>query len=212
MKVIRTERITTGQRLKQLVSEMNISNKEFIRQLQTWLKEKQATGEYREEPEILEKDFSRWTREDKPVQMRINKIRMFADFFGVDPEYLQCKQVSRNKHDFSGFDNQIDSRALQKQVEEAEKESSWIELLKILGYSVDLVPTEIETDDCFQFIYGDLLVTAIESYPVDFEAHIIDPSGNTYIFDSSRFFEDIEKYIKFQISQMQPVNNNSHKG
>lgn len=219
MKVIRTERITTGQRLKQLVSERDISNKEFIRQLKTWLKEKQAAGEYREEPEISEKDFSRWTREDKPVQMRINKIRMFADFFGVDPEYLQCKQVSRNKPDFSEFDNQIDLKVLQKPVEEAEKamswiekERSWIELLRILGYSVDLVPAEIETDDCFQFIDGDLLVTAIESYPIDFEPHITDPSGNIYIFDSSRFFEEIEKYIKFQISQMQPVDNNSHKG
>ena len=217
MKVIRTERISTGQRLKQLVNEKYTSNKEFIRQLNKWLKEKQADGKYREEPEIKEKDFSRWTRENKPVQMRIDKITMFADFLDVDPKYLQCKRVERNKPDFSEFDKQIDLNALRKQIDKLidpkaiHKEELWIELLKNIGYSVHLVTTEIETDDCFQFIDGDLLVTAIESYPVDFEAHITDPNGNTYIFDSSRFFEDIEKYIKFQISQMQPVDNNSHK-
>lgn len=204
MKVIKTEKITTGQRLKQLVSELDISNKEFIRQLNSWLIEKQSAGEYQEEPEIKEKDFSRWTRENAPVQMRINKIRMFADFFGVDAAYLQCQQVNKHKPDFNKWTEEIDSRSIHK-------ERSWIELLQHLGYSVDLVPAAYETDDSFQFIDGDLLVTAIESYPVDFEPHITDENGNTFIFDSSRFFDSIEKYIKFEVSQMQPVDNNSQK-
>lgn len=204
MQVIKVESISTGQRLKQLVSEMNISNKEFIRQLNTWLKEKQAAGEYREQPEIKEKDLSRWTRKENPVHMRTDKIKLFADFFNVNVDYLQCKQVNKDRPAFKSWS--------EEEIIAFRKEQVLIELLKTIGYSFDLVPTEIETNDCCQFIDGDLLITGIESYPSDFEPHITDPNGNTFVFDSTSLLGHVEKYIKFCVSEMQPVDNSSHKG
>ena len=212
MKIINIDEISTGIRLKQLLEERNLSNKRFVKQFNLWLENEQSKGNYTDEPELREKDFSRWTRKNNPVQMRDNKIKMFADFFGVDENYLNCTQVEKrqtDRIDFSQFDRLVDLEELRRGVEAAEREDYIIDLLKNLGYAITEIPIGIKDTDTFQFIEEKKLVTATDSCTVNRERRITDKDGVIRIINSKTFYDNIEKYIKFEVSQLEPADSNS---
>ena len=205
MRILKTEPLSVGERLKTLIEERNISKKEFVRQFNLWLEDQQEKGKYTESPKLTEKDLSRWTK--GRVNMRHDKIEMFADFFQVDVDYLACKQLDKNRCDFSKFDKRINWDQIWKDVEEIKKKEPWLQLLKDKGYVLDTVPTTWYTD-VFQFIDDGQLITAVDSVGEDPETHITDPEGNCYVYDD-RFINDLDAYLRFRISQLKPFDNNS---
>ena len=202
-----SEPISVGKRIKMEIHDKYKSNKQFVKQINAWLEEQRKVGRYKEQPDVLEGHLSRWLREKDPVQMRDDKIEMFADFLEVDVDYLACKQLEKHKvkPDFSKFD--IDFDQLWKDVEEIKKKKPWLQLLKDKGYALDTVPTTYYTDK-FQFLDDGQIITAVDSIGEDPETHIMDPEGNCYLYDDG-LINDLDAYLKFRVSQLQPYDNNS---
>ena len=89
-RVIEQKKISTGIRLKELIEETGLSQRDFINTFSQW-KDKQE--QYQNIKYPTERDISRWINEK--VMMRKQKIDMFADYFNVDYDYLACNQVER---------------------------------------------------------------------------------------------------------------------
>ena len=207
MILVKAEPLSVGKRLKILIEEQNISKKEFVRQFNIWLESQQEKGRYKESPKLTEKDLSRWTKDR--VNMRHDKIEMFADFFNVDVDYLACKQLEKHKDesDFSKFDKQIDLAQLRKEVEEIRNEKPWLQLLRDKGYVLKEVPTAGFLEK-YQIVDQGELLTVYDAAYCDPKTHITDPEGNCYEYDR-RLLKDLDAYLRFRISQLKPFDNNS---
>ena len=205
MIIIKIEPISVGNRLKDLIEEQTISKKEFVRQFNQWLENQQENGKYIEQPKLTEKDLSRWTK--GRVNMRQDKIEMFANFFGVDVNYLACTQLDKHKPDLNKYDNQINLEQLRKAVEEIEKKKPWLQLLKEKGYVLKTIPITWNTEE-FQFLDDGQIITAVDSIGEDPETYITDPEGNCYLYDDG-LINDLDAYLRFRVSQLKPYDNNS---
>lgn len=91
-------KVTTPERLKELIDETGLSHKDFCAVFNAWLKEKKREGKYLEQPDLTNPHISRWIKWDG-VKMRPDKIKMFSDYFNIDPEYLACTSPEKQKRD-----------------------------------------------------------------------------------------------------------------
>lgn len=137
--------ISKGEILKIQINKKGKKNKNnivtldsFTKGFNEWLIKKQSEGEYIEQPLMDKRYLSRWIN-NKP-KMKRDKIEMFADYFDVDPEYLECTQYSERRGDQDDPDILKENERL---TERFEKEEALIRFL--LCYSMDIMPSSIVT-------------------------------------------------------------------
>lgn len=201
--VLKREPITLGMRLDELINENYDSQYMFTKKFNEFLVEKQKDGLYTDQPILKKEHVSRWVRDR--VKMGEAKIRMFADFFGVDYEYLACKQYDKHKPDTLPISKE--------DIRERENFDSMINFLELNGYKVEIsciadVHSPVDIQKCIVDGYICEAVVTFESVPESFDITFPDKKVvriSADIFE--KFVKDTIKYIKFSLNEICDSSN-----
>lgn len=149
LRILKADSISTGKRLRELIDAAFPSQNTFLDAFAIW---KDDHPKYSKIKTPSAKDLSRWLNDT--VRMRPNRIHMFADYFSVDFEYLDCTQLEPKKKKGRGkqtiltsverWDKEIDTDALVKELMEVEGDLTLIEFLKSMSYLIEFSPRSSE--------------------------------------------------------------------
>lgn len=210
LRIIEAERISTGKRIYQLVKQTGKTQETFLEDLEIW---KDDHSDYKKINLPQPRDFSRWAKDDG-VQMRSKRIQMFADYFGVDFDYLNCTQIETHRSldrladDWEGLDQVIDLAELLKEVQQYQNHEKIISLLKQLGYKIDFIPTSSEMDSTtHQFLDNRTIYTVevVIDSGTDWVVSLTYPDGTEQEITESEFnglLSDFKKYIDFSMERI----------
>lgn len=191
--VISAVPISTGSRLKELMKEKGMTQKELA----------EICGTH-------EKTVSQWVNDS--CKIRKANIELLAKALDVDAAYLECKQVSKSKQadkqKQQDFLAESDSRADTKRIlEELGRTSAFTDYLKALGIEVDGIPSDGGEDTLEdQFIEGGKLITIGQTVktPTEYVQSISLPDGTKFELTEAEFEriqKDAEEFILFKMNQ-----------
>ena len=208
MRIKQIAKISTGTRLKELIQESYPSNKAFLEVFNSWLDKNNKNKRYinSKNPELTPKDLSRWV--NNRVEMEERKKQMFADFFNVDVEYLQCTQIEKTRSDYSKFN--INPEEIKQIQEKYEAIDYLIKFLNMHGF--DIMEDTYKTDkDVIQFIDNNVIYEMETTERTDILTYkVLYPNGDLIIVPASdidSFMKSIVDYIDFSLQKLR--NNNS---
>lgn len=185
--------ISTGSRLKKLMKEKGMTQKELA----------EICGTH-------EKTVSQWVNDG--CKIRKANIELLAKALDVDAAYLECKQVCKSnqadKQKQQDFLAESDSREDTKRIlEELGRTSAFIDYLKALGIEVDGIPSDGDEDTLEdQFIEGGKLITIGQTVKTSTEyvQSISLPDGTKFELSEAEFEriqKDAEEFILFKMNQ-----------
>lgn len=209
IKIIKIQDLWPGIILDRLIDERGFkTHKEFIEKFNEW-KDKSSYSNY---PDIREKDLSRWIHGivKKPNK---NKLKMFSDFFGVNIDYLKCKDIRKGRirhlNDESKFRliESTQDENLIKSLERENKISALKDYCKHLGFTFCYEPTEIIPETHISEIIEDGKLYTLEitdNLITDAQLSVSFQDGTSVIINDSQLdglIENIEHYIEFEFSK-----------
>jgi len=215
-RIIKSEIITTGSRLKELINQKNFKyQKDFVEDLANW---KDLQPKYNSIKAPAEKDISRYITGEVKHPEKI-RLQMFADYFGVDFEYLNCTQLDpldKKKHKKRKIKK--NSSSLEKQdvsmneISQWERKDKMIDYLRFIGYKITISPTSSSTEAATYKVLkqkGDdaLLLTIEQENDVmdGYEIEIEYPDGIVQKLnddDMNNAFENITDFIDFTMNKL----------
>lgn len=185
--------ISTGSRLKELMKEKGMTQKELA----------EICGTH-------EKTVSQWVNDS--CKIRKANIKLLAKALDVDAAYLECKQVGKSKQ--TGKQRQqdvlaeLDSKEETKRLfEEFGRMSAFINYLKALGVQIDECPADGYEDTVKdQFIQDGKLITIEQGIkvPTEYVQSISLPDGTKFELSEAEFEKiqkDAEEFILFKMNQ-----------
>lgn len=185
--------IGVGRILRQLIEEKGYKNqKDFTNAFNQWLEENKST-----QSPITEKDVSRWL--NGSVKPRNNKLELFADFFGVNVGYLQCKEYRKGVRHTTNATKLLDSMPkMDSELIESVKKAEQFEKLQAycetLGYKFEYISTSNETVTYDTELVQDGKIYTIEvtdTIGAEPNTAITFPDGSTAIPDEKQLQEFI---------------------
>ena len=189
--VISAVPISTGSRLKELMKEKGMTQKELA----------EICGTH-------EKTVSQWVNDS--CKIRKANIKLLAKALDVDTAYLECKQVSKqaDKQRQQDVLAELDSREETKRLfEEFGRMSAFINYLKALGVQIDGCPVDGYEDTVKdQFIQDGKLITIEQGIkvPTEYVQSISLPDGTKFELSEAEFEKiqkDAEEFILFKMNQ-----------
>lgn len=185
--------ISTGSRLKELMKEKGMTQKELA----------EICGTH-------EKTVSQWVNDS--CKIRKANIELLAKALDVDAAYLECKQVCKSKQAdkqkrrglWAEFDSRVDTKRI---LEELGRTSAFIDYLKALGVEVDGIPSNGDEDTLEdQFIQDGKLITIEHAIkvPTEYVQSISLPDGTKFELSEAEFEriqKDAEEFILFKMNQ-----------
>lgn len=215
-RVISRKPLSFGIRLKELINESGfVTQKQFVESFAVW---KSKKTEYGSIPDPEEKDISRWIKGVVKIPNKSKRI-MFADFFDVDVEYLECTQLEKKKPKkskkqinqdsiYDKWATKLSPDSIKSSENELKKSEHLIPFLEGLGYMVEFVPEDNEINEHIYEIIRDneiLTIQALSTYETDFSVDITYPNGTTKNLTYGSFEElinRIEKFIQFEFESI----------
>ena len=137
MKVLKKEKITTGNRIKNLIKEKGITQE----QLAELIKNKNGDS-------ISVQSVSAWVTDKSFPKKHITAL---ADFFDVDVEYLKCTQVEKRKKDFSKFDLGTFQESFDESMLEMKTDKLFIDFLSESGIKTEIINNDITSEETDKF-------------------------------------------------------------
>lgn len=185
--------ISTGSRLKELMKEKGMTQKELA----------EICGTH-------EKTVSQWVNDS--CKIRKANIKLLAKALDVDAAYLECKQVGKSKQTGKQRQQDVlaepDSREETKRLfEEFGRMSAFINYLKALGVQIDECPVDGYEDTVKdQFIQDGKLITIEQGIkvPTEYVQSISLPDGTKFELSEAEFEKiqkDAEEFILFKMNQ-----------
>ena len=186
--------ISTGSRLKELMKEKGMTQKELA----------EICGTH-------EKTVSQWVNDS--CKIRKANIELLAKALDVDAAYLECKQVSKSKQadkqKQQDFLAEPDCREETKRLlEELGRMSAFIDYLKALGIEVNKNPSDGYEDTAEdQFIQDGKLITIEQAIkvPTKYVLSILLPDGTAFELSETEFEriqKDVEEFVLFKMNQV----------
>lgn len=193
IRVVSAVPISTGSRLKELMKEKGMTQKELA----------EICGTH-------EKTVSQWVNDS--CKIRKANIELLAKALGVDAAYLECKQVGKSKQadeqkqqDFlAESDCEKETKRL---LEELGRMSAFIDYLKALDVEVNGIPSDGYGDTAEgQFIQDGKLITIEQAVkvPTEYVQSISLPNGTKFELSEAEFEKiqkDAEEFILFKMNQ-----------
>ena len=185
--------ISTGSRLKELIKEKGMTQKELA----------EICGTH-------EKTVSQWVNDS--CKIRKANIELLAKALDVDVAYLECKQVSKSKQTSKQRQQdvlaELDCKEETKRLfEEFGRMSAFINYLKALGVQIDECPVDGYGDTAEdQFIQDGKLITIEQAIkaPIEYVQSISLPDGTKFELSEAEFEgiqKDAEEFILFKMNQ-----------
>lgn len=215
-RIIKSEIITTGTRLKELINQKGfIYQKDFVEDLAKW---KDLQPKYNSVKAPIAKDISRYIS-GEVKQPSKTKIQMFADYFGVDFEYLNCTQLDPlDKKRHKKRKSKKESSALEKldvsmnEISQWERKDKMVDFLRFMGYKITISPTsscaEAATYKVLKQKGDDAILLTIEQendVMDGYEIEIEYPDGIIQKLnddDMNNAFENITDFIDFTMNKL----------
>ncbi|MEI8200533.1 MAG: hypothetical protein WCG21_10755 [Eubacteriales bacterium] len=216
-RIIKSEIITTGSRLKELINQKGFMyQKDFVEDFANWKDLQPKYNSVKHSPDA--KDISRYISGEVKHPSKI-RIQMFADYFGVDFEYLNCTQLNPvEKKRKKNRKSKKDSAALEKQDVSMNEISQWerkdkiIDFLRFIGYKISVSPTsscaEAATYKVLKQKGDDALLLTIEQendVMDGYEIEIEYPDGAVQKLNDDEMnnaFENITDFIDFTMNKL----------
>lgn len=206
MKIIDVVELSTGSRLKELIQDSSSSQKDFIRKFNDWLQDRHP-----DHPYVTEKDISRWiTGKVKP---RKSKIQLFAEYFDVDVDFLECKTSTRKKRtvspvDFKKLHPPVDDQKLREEWKHEERLSCFKAYCETFGFRFEYEPTtgqEVTHQHTFVDNGVQYTVELTEQEGTDPDLVIVFPDGEKITCTDQAFnnlVQNCDNMVEFEFSKI----------
>ena len=198
----------TPEIFKRLIKTRYSTQKEFRKEFVKWLHQQQLSGKYTDQNDICDTTITRYVTGQQ--QMRFERLKMFADFFNVDPEYLEGVQAEERLSDHGKEYYEI-KKKLELLAKDYAKFKSFCEILA--EHDIYLWPKESKTESfTFPHIDNGMLYEGKMTYPTDAltygvecsEFGELELSRDQYL----RFKNELFRYAKYYLKGIK--DNSSH--